>query len=216
VDSSRLEAFSDGVFAVAITLLALDLAVGVPTPGLTLAAKLGGQWPAFAAFAISFATIGIIWVNHHTLFRNVSEIDRTLLFVNLLLLFFVVSIPFATRTVAAYLRASHGDASVAAALYQGVFEAMAISFTLLFWRAIRRGHPKVPLTPEMARRATIRFGVGNLGYIAGIAVAFVSPLASLAISALVAVYYIFEQTPTREQPPPDPDGPAAAVGSTPR
>jgi uncharacterized membrane protein len=215
VDSGRLEAFSDGVFAVAITLLALNLAISGPGPHQpTLAAKLADHWPAFAAYAVSFATIGIIWVNHHTLFRNFSEVDRTLLFVNLLLLFFVVSIPFATSTIAAYLRADGGSAPLAAALYQGVFEGMSISFTLLFWWAIRREHLRVALTPGQSRRATIRFGIGNLGYIAGIGIAFVSATASLALSGLVAVYYIFEQTPVRAQPPPDQSGPAAAAAAS--
>jgi uncharacterized membrane protein len=208
VDKGRLEAFSDGVIAVAITLLALDLAVSGPGPHqAALADKLADRWPSFVAYAVSFATIGIIWVNHHTLFKNITQIDRTLLFVNLLLLFFVVSIPFATSTIAAYLRADNGDASLAAAIYQGVFEGMSISFTLLFWRAIRHGHLQVALTPELARRATIRFSIGNLGYIAGIGIAFVSAPASLALSGLVAVYYIFEQTPVGAQPPPERDGP---------
>jgi uncharacterized membrane protein len=208
VDSGRLEAFSDGVFAVAITLLAFNLAVSGPGPNHpTLAAQLANHWPAFVAYAISFATIGIIWVNHHTLFKNFSEIDRTLLFVNLLLLFFVVSIPFTTSTIADYLREGGADASLAAAIYQGVFECMSISFTLLFWWAIRRGHLRVALTPQQARQATIRFGIGNLGYIAGIGIAFISAPASLALSGLVAVYYIFEQTPVRAQPPPYQSGP---------
>ena len=206
MDRGRLEAFSDGVFAVAITLLVFNLAVPVPGQG-ALGRQLAGHWPSFAAYGVSFLTIGIIWVNHHTLFKNISEIDRTLLFVNLLLLFFVVSIPFATSTIAAYLRAGNGDASLAAAIYQSVFEGMSISFTLLFWRAIRHGHLQVALTPELGRRATIRFGIGNLGYIAGIGIAFVSAPASLALSGLVAVYYIFEQTPVRAQPQPEQDGP---------
>ena len=73
MDSGRLEAFSDGVFAVAITILALNLAVAGPGPGhKSLADQLFNHWPAFAAYAVSFATIGIIWVNHHTLFKNFS------------------------------------------------------------------------------------------------------------------------------------------------
>jgi hypothetical protein len=170
VDSGRLEAFSDGVFAVAITLLALNLAIGGPVPhGPTLAAKLTSHWSAFATYAVSFATIGIIWVNHHALFRNFSQIDRTLLFVNLL---------------------------------------------LLFWRAIRCAHPQVTITPQQARQATIPFGIGNLGYITGIGIAFASAQASLAISGVVAAYYIFEHTPAREQPQPDHSDPAAAADST--
>ena len=215
MDSGRLEAFSDGVFAVAITLLALNLAIAGPGRGQpTLADQLGSHWPAFVAYAVSFTTIGIIWVNHHALFKNFSQIDRTLMFVNLLLLFFVVSIPFATDTIAAYLRAGNGDASLAAALYQGVFEGMSIAFTLLFWRAIRRARQQVAFTPQQARQATIRFGIGNLGYIAGIGVAFVSAPASLAISGLVAVYYIFEHTPAPERTGPDHSGPAAPADST--
>jgi uncharacterized membrane protein len=217
VDSGRLEAFSDGVFAVAITLLALNLAISGPEPHgphpPTLADKLSGNWPAFVAFAVSFATIGIIWVNHHALFRDFSKVDRPLLFVNLLLLFFVVSIPFATSTIAAYLREGNGDGALAAAIYQGVFEGMSIAFTLLFWRAIRCAHPRVAFTARQARQATIRFGIGNLGYIAGIGIAFVSAPASLAISGLVAVYYIFEQTPAPGPPRPGHPGPVVPADS---
>src|SRR5690242_21716180 len=111
MESDRLEAFSDGVFAVAITLLALDLVVPGPGGGISLAQKLQHHVPSFAAFVVSFLTIGIIWVNHHTLFRNFAEVDRPLLFLNLLLLFFVVCIPFATSTFAAYLRVARFDAS---------------------------------------------------------------------------------------------------------
>jgi uncharacterized membrane protein len=196
MDSARLEAFSDGVFAVAITLLALDLAVAGPGHG-TLAHQLANKWPSFAAYAISFLTIGIIWVNHHGVFKNLSEIDRTLLFFNLLLLFFVVSIPFATSTMATYLREGGADSHLASVLYIGAFEGMSIAFTLIFWWAIRHEHMRVPLSPADARRASIRFGIGQVGYIVGIGVCFVSAPAALVISFLVAVYYVFEQTPRR-------------------
>jgi uncharacterized membrane protein len=199
VNSGRLEAFSDGVFAVAITILALNLSVGKPGPHQpSLAGHLAAQWPAFAAYAVSFATIGIIWVNHHTLFKNFSEIDRTLLFLNLLLLFFVVSIPFATSTIAAYLRQGGQDASLAAAIYQGVFVGMSLSFAGLFWWGVRRKRMKIAFTPEGAHRATIRFSIGNVAYLAAIGIAFFSATASLIVSGLVAIYYIFEQTPTGE------------------
>ena len=99
MDRSRLEAFSDGVFAVAITLLALNLTVTGPG-GARLTDQLGSHWPAFVAYLISFFMIGIIWVNHHALVKTVKTVDRTLLFLNLVLLLFVVLIPFATATVA--------------------------------------------------------------------------------------------------------------------
>jgi uncharacterized membrane protein len=201
MESNRLEAFSDGVFAVAITLLALDLAVPGPGGAMSLAGRLFDHRTSFAAFVVSFLTIGIIWVNHHTLFKNFARVDRPLLFFNLLLLFFVVCIPFATSTFGAYLLAGRFDASVAAAIYEGVFEGMSLSFCIMFWWAIRREHLKIALTPAAARTATIRFGIGNIAYIAAIGVAFISPTAAFAISAVVAVYYVFEQTPGRGPAP---------------
>ena len=199
MDSGRLEAFSDGVFAVAITILALNLTVGGPGRHQpSLAEQLAAHWPAFAAYAVSFATIGIIWVNHHMLFKSFSKIDRPLLFLNLLLLFFVVSIPFATSTLASYLRQGGHDAALAAAIFQGVFVGMSLSFAGLFWWGIRREHTKIAFTPEAARRATIRFGIGNVAYLTAIGIAFVSATASLIVSGLVAIYYIFEHTPAAE------------------
>jgi TMEM175 potassium channel family protein len=198
MDSGRLEAFSDGVFAVAITLLALNLAVPGPGHG-PLARQLADHWPSFAAYFVSFLTIGIIWVNHHTLFKNFSEIDRPLLFLNLLLLLFVVAIPFATVTIAAYLSLGGADASLAAVVFQGIFEGMSVSFGALFWWSIRHEHLKVVLSAAGARSAVIRFGVGNVAYIAAIGIAFLSAPASLLVSALVAAYYVFEQTPARDR-----------------
>jgi uncharacterized membrane protein len=196
VESGRLEAFSDGVFAVAITLLALNLIVPGPGHG-PLAEQLASRWPVFAAYVVSFLTIGIIWVNHHALFGNFARIDRPLLFVNLLLLFFIVSIPFATATLADYLTRGGADAALAAAIYQGVFLGMSLSFGALLWWSIRRQHLKAPLTGAGALRAFIRFAGGNVVYAAAIGVAFLSPLASLIISGLVAVYYVFEHTPAQ-------------------
>jgi uncharacterized membrane protein len=202
MDSARLEAFSDGVFAVAITLLALSLVVPGPGNGtLSLGGKLIHAWPSFAGYVISFLTIGIIWVNHHTLFKNFVGVDRPALFINLLLLFFVVAIPFATKTVADYLGPGGPNASLAVALFEGVFEGMSLAFGVLFWWSIRHEHLKIRLTSVAARRATIRFGIGNVAYIVAIGVAFLSPLTAFLISLLVAVYYVFEQTPTRAAAP---------------
>jgi uncharacterized membrane protein len=196
LDSGRLEAFSDGVFAVAITLLALNLAIPGPGHG-PLDRQFASHWASFAAYVVSFLTIGIIWVNHHTLFKSFSTIDRPVLFLNLLLLFFVVTIPFATGTIAAYLSRGGADASLAAVVYQGVFEGMSLSFGVLFWWSIRHKHLKITLTPSAARAAVIRFGTGNIAYLGAIGVAVFSAPASLLISGLVAVYYVFEQTPAR-------------------
>src|SRR6516164_5164777 len=119
MNRARLEAFSDGVFAVAITLLAFNLTVKGPGYG-TLAHQLAEQWSAYLAYLISFFTIGIIWVNHHAMVSNVVTVTRTLLFLNLVLLLFVVLVPVATGTVGDYLE--HGgsessDAKLAVAMY---------------------------------------------------------------------------------------------------
>ncbi len=116
MSKARLEAFSDGVIAVAITLLALDLTVPQPGHG-ELFAQLGDHWPQFAAYAVSFFTIGIIWVNHHARVSMIAVVDRTVLFINLVLLMFVVLIPFATATMATYLTSTNEESHIATAVY---------------------------------------------------------------------------------------------------
>ncbi len=190
----RLEAFSDGVFAVAITLLALNLTVAGPGHG-SLTHQLANRWPSFAAYAVSFSTIGIIWVNHHGVFKTFASIDRVLVFLNLLLLFFVVLIPFATTTFATYLRGGGSDAQVAAAIYSLVYECLSLAFFLVFWYPIRRGLLEQPIPPEAERVAVVRFCLGSAGYLVAIGVAFVSPTASLAVNGLLAIYYMVDQTP---------------------
>jgi uncharacterized membrane protein len=200
VDRSRLEAFSDGVFAVAITLLALNLTVAGPGHG-RLIDQLGAHWPAFVAYLISFFMIGIIWVNHHVLVRTVKTVDRTLLFLNLLLLLFVVLIPFATATVAEYLSAPkdlthHGlDTRVAMALYGTVFLGMSAAFGTIFEWTLHgeRVYQPVPRDRHWAARA--RFVGGGLVYVVAIIVALVNAVAAFVLIALVAVYYIVERTP---------------------
>jgi uncharacterized membrane protein len=193
VERGRLEAFSDGVMAVAITLLALNLVVAGPGHG-PLLRQLLDHWPSFVAYLISFLTIGIIWVNHHGLLQNVARADRTLLFLNLLLLLFVVLIPFATATMAEYLTDQGPDGRTAMLMYVLVFEGMALSFAAIFAWTLREGRMRQPI-PRSARLATwVQFSIGNLAYLVAIAVSFFSPPMALAIIALVAVYYVFEWT----------------------
>jgi len=195
VDKGRLEAFSDGVFAVAITLLALDLAVPGPGHGNdSLAQQLGDRWPTYAAYVLSFFVIGIMWVNHHALFKSFARADRTLLFLNLTLLLFIVAVPFGTSTVAEYLREGGFDAKVAAAVYAAIFLGAAISFNAIFAWSLRDGNRHVPLTPGTERAALLRFAVGGFVYLAALLVAFVDAAASVAAVAASAIYYIFERT----------------------
>jgi uncharacterized membrane protein len=200
VDRSRLEAFSDGVFAVAITLLALNLTVGGPGHG-RLIDQLGAHWPAFVAYLISFFMIGIIWVNHHVLVKTVKTVDRTLLFLNLVLLLFVVLIPFATATVAEYLSApkdltDHGlDTRVAMALYSAVFLGLSAGFGTIFEWTLHGERVYQPVPRERHWAARARFVGGGLVYVVAIIVALVNAIAAFVLIALVAVYYIVERTP---------------------
>jgi uncharacterized membrane protein len=191
----RLEAFSDGVFAVAITLLALNLAVKGPGYG-GLAHQLAHQWPGYLAYLISFFTIGIIWVNHHTLVANVAVVTRMLLFLNLVLLLFVVLIPVATGTVADYLADGGFDAKLAVAVYGIVLEGMSLSFAAMLEWSLGEGRARVPVPPEKRWAARRRFMSGGLVYLLVIGGAFISAPAALGLSGLIGIYYIFERTPT--------------------
>jgi uncharacterized membrane protein len=194
MDRSRLEAFSDGVFAVAITLLALNISVAGPGHGALLD-QLQARWPAFLAYLISFFMIGIIWVNHHVLVRSITTVDRTLLFLNLVLLLFVVLIPFATAMEADYFPANSGDAGLAMTLYAGVFLGMSVGFAGIFEWTLHGQRVARPLPPEEHWTARARFVGGGLVYVVAIIVAQFSAVASFVLIALTAVYYIFERTP---------------------
>jgi uncharacterized membrane protein len=207
VNRSRLEAFSDGVFAVAITLLALDLTVKGPGNG-DLASLLGHRWPAFVAYLISFFTIGIIWVNHHTMMNGVVAVTRGLLYLNLLLLAVVVTIPFATSTLADYLLDGRPNANTAAALFAGVFELMSIAFALVSEWVLRHDqYVRDPMSAAAKKPARLSFYAGQVPYLIAFVVAFVNVWATVAITAATGIYYIFVRTyapaPTADTSPPD-------------
>ena len=198
MNKSRMEAFSDGVFAIAVTLLVLDLRVPVrDTLRGTLAHALAIQWPSYAAYVTSFLIIGIIWMNHHAVFRLVRAIDRTVLFINLLLLMVVSAIPFPTALFAEYLTAGK-DARTAAVVYSSVMLAMAIAFTGLYLRITSPGAELADGVDQTALRATRgRFSAGVIVYVLTVVVAFISAPLCLAVHFLIAVYYAFEQAVPR-------------------
>ena len=185
--TSRLEAFSDGVFAVAITLLVLE--INVPE-GEHLWHDLGQEWPSFAAFFVSFWVIGIIWVNHHGVLDHLKRADRGVLYLNLLVLMTVVFIPFSTALMAEHLK-SGADESVAALVYALAFLAMGMAFGSL-WTYITRHREElgVELPDEEVRSITVKFLIGNPTYLIAVAVSFISPAAVLIIVLAVAVYYM--------------------------
>src|SRR5437764_130198 len=114
MSTGRLEAFSDGVIAVAITLLVLNIDLPKLAPGESLGHGLAHQWPVYVAYAVSFLTIGIIWINHHVMIGRLRETDRAILFLNLLPLMSIAVLPFATKLMAAYLTQSSGEHLAAA------------------------------------------------------------------------------------------------------
>ena len=193
--TKRLEAFSDGVFAVAITLLVLDL--HVPNPeGLhgSLSHALGQEWPSYAAYAVSFLVIGIIWVNHHAVMDLMARANRQLAFLNLIVLMTVVLIPFATALMAKYLRGGNADAHFAAAAYSAVMLAMGASFGGLWIYGSHVGKLIVPgFTDAELRRITLRFTAGTPLYVVALGVAFISAPACLALHAVLALFYALSE-----------------------
>lgn len=196
-----MEAFSDGVFAVAITLLALDLRPGEgDTLGQQLVAR--GALAGYAAYVVSFLVIGIIWVNHHAMFRQIVRIDRPAQFYNLLVLLFVAAIPFPTALLAEHLR-DGADSHPAAFAYSAVMFLMGVSFSLLWSRAVRGGRLlERPMNRAEERVAVRRFGVGMLAYLAMMGVALVSAPLTLAGHLLIAVYYVLDQLPSASEQTP--------------
>jgi uncharacterized membrane protein len=190
VSTSRLEAFSDGVIAVAITLLVLNIELPDLKPGQSLFSGLIGQWPVYAAYVVSFLIIGIIWINHHVMIARLREADRTILFLNLLLLMSIAVLPFATRLMATYLRQSHGQ-HLASGIYSGSFLVMALFFAALNRHILLTKahllHTELPV--EQRRQILSRSIAGVVPYAIATALAVVSPYLTVAICAGVAIFY---------------------------
>jgi uncharacterized membrane protein len=190
MSTGRLEAFSDGVLAVAATLLVLNVVVPKVGGHDTLGHALGDQWPVYVAYAVSFITIGIIWINHHVVFSRLRIADHAILVLNLLLLLWIALIPFATSLMTDYLRKGHGE-HLAAAVYAGVFLLMSISFSTLNWFILfrRTALLRVQLSLGTRRAIMARFVTGLVPYAVATALAAISPYVTFAICAAVAVFY---------------------------
>ncbi|GAC1461848.1 MAG: TMEM175 family protein [Ktedonobacteraceae bacterium] len=190
-ETGRIEAFSDGVFAVAITLLVLNIQVP-PQDALPkdsdLLGVLASKWPIYLAFVTSFATIGIMWVNHHRLYTHIKRSDNTLLLLNLLLLLVIVFVPFPTALMAEYI-VQH-DQRVAAVLYSGTFLLMAVCFNVLWLYASHKNRLlESNANIQEVRAITGQYRLGPLFYIVTFALAFVFPLLSVALELLLAIFF---------------------------
>jgi uncharacterized membrane protein len=191
VSTNRLEAFSDGVLAVAITLLVLNINVPPADKQHDLAHQLAAQWPQYAAYATSFITIGIIWMNHHAMIGRLREADHAILFLNLLLLLSVGVLPFATSLMATYLKEGHGQAHIAAAIYSGSLLVMSLIFSALNRQILLvKSDYLAEQIPEDRRRAIFKRAMtGIVPYVIATALAPVSAYVTLAICAAVGAYY---------------------------
>ena len=195
MSTGRVEAFSDGVFAVAITVLVFGL-LPIGT-GKTLDAKiLLHAWPQYFAYVVSFLSIGIMWMNHHTIMAHVARVDRPLLVLNLLLLMGIVAVPFPTALVAEHLRRSGGTA--ATVTYGLVMIAISAGFAGLWvYVATHARALGAALPPEALRDSIPGFTLGGAVYVAGTLIAaFVNAAAGMVIFGALAVYYLFEHLPS--------------------
>jgi len=187
VETGRVQAFSDGVFAIAITLLILAVGIEQAIAEGELKDQLLDLWPAYIAYAVSFLTIGIMWVNHHAVFQHFARVDRPLLLLNILLLMFISFTPFPTRVVAEHAH-NHADRKAAALLYGSTMTLTAICFFAVWMYGSRR-----LLRPDADRREvsgiTRSYLPGTPLYATATLLAFFSPIASLTMFGLLAVFY---------------------------
>ncbi len=192
-ETDRMEAFSDGIFAFAITLLVLNLTVPSASSGVPLLQGLLSEWPSFFALVTSFAMILIMWVNHHNMFNYIRRIDRQLMFLNGFLLFFVVLTPFTASLVAAHILSS--DAGIAAAVYSGTFLLLSIVWNGL-WRYASSHHRLLgkSVTEEHAKAITRQYYVAPVFYASALLLSPFSGLASVVLILLIAGFYAVTAT----------------------
>jgi uncharacterized membrane protein len=188
MSKGRLEAFSDGVFAIAATLLIIE--VGVDTHERNLGDALLHAWPDYAAYAISFLTIGVMWVNHHAVLDLVARVDRRFLFLNLGLLLCIAFVPFPTRLLAEFIREDGRDAALA---YGGTLTVTAVFFNLV-WRyaAARLLHDSAD--PRMVAGITKSYNPGAFVYAGAAATAFITPWLAAALFAAITLSYMIESS----------------------
>ena len=190
MNKTRVEAVSDGIFAIAITLLVLT--ISEPHDYSHLASKLRHHWPSLAAYIVSFAIIGIMWFNHHSVFGYLERIDGGLFYLNLLLLMTIAFLPFPTGVLGKALLEGHG-ARTAAVAYSVTMAINALAWGALWIYASTNRRLLTSSFPESQRRtATLAFTLGTVVYAVSIGVAFINAYACLAFHGALALYYAFD------------------------
>jgi uncharacterized membrane protein len=190
MNKGRVEAFSDGVFGFAITLLVVT--ISQPDDYRHLTGQLSQRWPSLAAYVVSFAIIGIMWFNHHSVFLHLARVDRGLVYLNLLLLMTIAFLPYPTGVLGQALARGAGERT-AAVVYGSTMLANAVAWTGLWLYASSGRRLLVGSFPERERRAsTVLFTMGAVVYAGGVGIAFLNAFAFLGIQALLAAYYAFD------------------------
>jgi uncharacterized membrane protein len=191
VETTRLEAFADGVFAIAATLLIID--VSVHASGGELGHAIRQAWPQYAAYAVSFLTIGIMWINHHTCMRQIDAIDRRFLTLNLLLLMCIAFVPFPTNLIAEHF---HDGGLRAAAIAYGLTLTVTSVFFGSFWFYASRGHRLIAVDsdPRVISGISRAYRPGVPLYGGATLVALWSPKTAVALFAAIALFYLVESS----------------------
>ncbi len=202
-ETGRLEAFSDGVFAVAITFLAFNLKVPTFTANTTpaqLTAQLFSQWPSYFAFFISFATILIMWLSHHSMFKLIHQSSSMFMFANGFLLLLVTMVPFSTALIAAYLTTP--AAATACVVYAGLFMIINVAYNLLWWASAHHHHLLKPGVPDkLIKVRTRNYLFGFPSYLLAMLLAFWSPSVSIGICSILWIFWAitsYEKGPVRK------------------
>ncbi|MET8200488.1 TMEM175 family protein [Micromonospora taraxaci] len=191
-DAARVETFSDGVFGVVLTVMAVELLQTGPAreSGRAVPDALAHAWPSYLAYVITFAIAGQVWLAHHNLWRYVARVDQMLLVFNLLVLLFIATIPFTADLLSDNLRGSPTEQRLTAALYVGTVLGEAISVNLTWWWARRHGLLHPDLDPRLARTIARRIALKPLFYLAAFAIVFVDPILSLCAYLLLVGFYL--------------------------
>ena len=185
MNKTRVEAVSDGIFAIAITLLVLT--ISEPEDYSHLASQLGERWPSLAAYVVSFAVIGIMWFNHHSIFGYLEAVDAGLFYLNLLLLMTIAFLPYPTGVLGQALQKGEGERT-AAIVYSATMAVNALAWGALWIYASSRRRLLKSTFPEPQRRiATLAFTFGIAVYALSIGVAFINAYACLAFHGALAL-----------------------------
>ena len=198
ISPGRLEAFSDGVIAIAITLLSLE--IKLPEDGGSLLRSLASLWPGYVGFVLSFLLVGQVWLNHHAIFTRVRSVDQWMLICNLFLLLDVAFLPFATSVLTRSLESGH-DERTGAVFYGMVMVVGGLFFNALWRASIRdRGRLRAGVSEAEVRSMTRRFAMGPWLYALAALLGMVSAWLSVVTYVALIVFYMAGHRPRRVSP----------------